>query len=169
MTLLENINIFDNDSAICYGALSSNINDEVGISYMIGGGSRFPSHMVGILTGTRKDVLISAGERGPLPDPQTNKGEWGDYLTVRPVFPDRRLFAATGYTLKGSGDSSNRDATPRFVVFGRASDAAGVGPVVTPTPVVTPVPTPIGTPQPPIVVGVGPITDVNTLQLVTPE
>src|SRR5437899_2875478 len=34
LTLLENINIFDPDSAICYGALSTNANQEVGISYM---------------------------------------------------------------------------------------------------------------------------------------
>ena len=71
----EDINVFDPDSAIAYGALSSNANQEVGISYMIGGGQRFPSHMVGILTGTRKDVLVAAGERGPLPDPRTGQQE----------------------------------------------------------------------------------------------
>jgi hypothetical protein len=121
LTLVENLNIFDTDSAICYAALGTNANNEVGVSYMIGGGSRFPSHVVGILTGTRKDVVVAVSDRGPL-DPQTGKGEWGDYLTVRPVFPKQNLFAATGYTMKGSGDGSNQDATPRFVVFGRAGD-----------------------------------------------
>jgi hypothetical protein len=91
---------------------------------MIGGGSRFPSHVVGILTGTRKDLLVAAGDRGPL-DPDTGKGEWGDYLTVRRMFPNQKHFAATGYTMKGPGDGSNRDATPRFVVFGRAEDVGG--------------------------------------------
>src|SRR5258708_37917812 len=86
---------------------------------MMGGGSRFPSHVVGILTGSRKDVVVATSDRGPL-DPQSGKGEWGDYLKVRPVFPDRNLFGATGYTMKGPGDGSNKDATPRFVVFGRA-------------------------------------------------
>ena len=121
LTLVENLNIFDADSAICYAALGTNANNEVGMSYMIGGGSRFPSHVIGILTGTRKDVVVAVSDRGPL-DPQTGKGEWGDYLTVRPVFPKQNLFAATGYTMKGSGDGSNQDATPRFVVFGRAGD-----------------------------------------------
>jgi hypothetical protein len=122
LTLLENINVFDTDAAICYGGLTTNANNEVGISYAIGGGSQFPSHVVAILTGNRKDLQTAAGDRGPMPDPQTGKGEWGDYLTVRPVFPDRKLFAATGYTLKGTVDGDNRDATPRFVVFGRAAD-----------------------------------------------
>ena len=159
MTLIENVNVFDPDSAICYGALSSNENNEVGISYMIGGGSRFPSHVVGILTGTRKDVVVAAGDRGPLLDPQTNKGEWGDYLTVRQASPNRKLFAATGYTMKGAGDGSNRDATPRFVIFGRASDAAGV----------TTSGGDGGGTGGGTSVGVGPITDVNALPAVTPE
>jgi hypothetical protein len=153
MTLLENINLFDPDSAICYAALATNADNEIGVSYMIGGGARFPSHVVGILTGTRKEALVAAGDRGPLLDPQTGKGEWGDYLTVRPVFPSRKLFAATGYRLKGRSDGENLDATPRFVTFGRAGDA--------------------GTP-PPDGGGAnggtsdhGPITDVNSLPTVS--
>jgi hypothetical protein len=121
LTLIDNINIFDASSAICYGALSTNTNDEVGISYMIGGGPRFPSHVVGILTGVRKDVVVAVGERGPISD-VGGKSEWGDFLTVRPVYPEGKLFAATGYTMKGPGQGSNRDVTPRFVTFGRASD-----------------------------------------------
>jgi hypothetical protein len=169
LTLLENINVFDPDSAIAYGALSSNSDGEVGTSYMIGGGERFPSHMVGILTPTRKDVLTSTGERSPL------DSQWGDYLTVRPVFPlDKKLFAATGYTMKGSGDGSNRDATPRYVVFGRsgvAQPGTGTGTGTTPAPDPgTPPPAPPIPPGPPPVtpaVDGGPITDVNALSIVS--
>ncbi|HEV1994570.1 MAG TPA: hypothetical protein VGR03_09585, partial [Candidatus Acidoferrum sp.] len=133
---------------------------------------------VGILTGTRKDVLVAAGDRGPLPN-QRGQGEWGDYLTVRPAFPNQKLFAATGYTLKGPGDGSNRDSTPRFVIFGRAEDAggaavpaggggAGGGGVV-------PVGGGGGTPPVggggggagPVVGVVGPFTDVNQLPVVS--
>jgi hypothetical protein len=160
ITLVENVNVFDLNAAIAYGALSSNSDNEVGISYMIGGSQQFPSHMVGILTGTRKDVLASAGERG------TTDGQWGDFLTVRPVFPARKLFAATGYTMKGPGDGSNRDATPRFVVFGRS----GSGVTGTPGPDPgTPVPQPPipSTPLPPTPgPDGGPITDVNSLPVV---
>src|SRR4029077_109981 len=35
LTLLENINVFDLNSATAYGALSSNADNEVGVSYMI--------------------------------------------------------------------------------------------------------------------------------------
>ena len=155
LTLIENLNIFDVDSAICYGALATNADSEVGISYAIGGGPRYPSHAIGMLTNTRKDLIIAQGNRGPLPDPQTGKGEWGDFLTIRPVFPDRKSFVATGYTMKGAGDGSNRDATPRFVVFARAGGGPGPGGGNG------------GGPADPSPVGPGPITDVNTLPVVS--
>jgi hypothetical protein len=171
LTLLENINIFDPDSATCYGALSTNADGEVGISYMMGGGTRFPSHVVGILTGNRKDVIAAEGDSGPVPNPSNNAGEWGDYLTVRPVFPDQKLFAATGYILKGGANASNRNATPHFVAFGRASNVgaiAGAAPgapgTVAPAP-----PQPAGPLPPTPPTDGGPITDVNTLSVVSAD
>jgi hypothetical protein len=125
LTLLDNINVFDSTNATCYGALSANADGEVGISYMIGGKTMAPSHVVGILglpPHTRKDIVVATGDRGPL-DPNNGKGEWGDYLTCRRVFPGEKLFAATGFTMKGPGDGTNTDATPHFVVFGRSTDA----------------------------------------------
>jgi hypothetical protein len=165
LTLLENVNVFDPNAATAYGSLSSNKNREVGISYMIGGGQQFPSHMVGILTGNRRDVLTATGDRG------TSDAQWGDYLTVRPMFPGQTLFAATGYTMNGSGDGSNRDATPRYVVFGRASDTGGAGPAPVPGPAGPPTPAPAPpvppAPLPPTPeVDGGPITDVNGLPVV---
>lgn len=175
LTLIENINVFDPDSAICYGALSTNINGEVGISYAIGGGSRFPSHVVGVLTGTQKNMLVAAGDRSPLPDQQTGKGEWGDFLTVRPVFPGRTLFAATGYSMKGGGDGSNRDCTPRFVIFGRSSDAASVLPSAGGASGGLPAAGGVGggpvggAPKPANDGGGGPFQDVDTLSVVSSE
>jgi len=171
LTLIDNINIFDPDSATCYGALSTNSDDEVGISYVIGGGPRFPTHVVGILTGNRKDVITAASDTGPEPNPTTNMGEWGDYLTVRPVFPDRKLFAATGYTMNGGPNASNRSALPRFVVFGRV-DSAGTGVAAVAGAVATAVPAPpmAARPLPPTPREDGePFTDVNTLGVVSPD
>lgn len=168
LSLLENINIFDPTSAICYGALSTNSNDEVGVSYMMGGAVQ-PSHVVGILTGTRKDVIAAKGERGPLD--ASGKGEWGDYLTVRRVFPNQKLFAATGFTMKGKGDGSNRDVTPRFVMFGRAGDAKISGVVPSGPPPGTPTGPPPGPEPGPEPVGAGavgpPFKDVNALPTVS--
>lgn len=128
LTLLDNVNVFDSVNATAYAALSTNEDGEVGISYMTGGKTLAPSHVVGLLTGTRRDVIAGKGDRGPL-DPDTGRGEWGDYLAVRRVYPNQKLFAATGFTMKGAGDGSDRDVTPRFVIFGRAG-AAGL---LTPT------------------------------------
>jgi hypothetical protein len=171
LTLLENINIFDLDSATCYGALSTNADGEVGISYMIGGGSRFPSHVVGILTGNRKDVIAAAGDSGPVPNPTNNAGEWGDYLTVRPIFPDQKLFAATGYTLKGGANASNRNVTPHFVAFGRASNVGAIAGAAPGAPgTVAPAPPQPAGPLPPTPPTDGePITDVNTLSVVSAD
>src|SRR5262249_59502607 len=83
LTLLDNINVFDPNSAAAYPALSTNADGEVGISYMIGGGSRFPTHVVGILTSIRSDVIVAAGGRGPLDEPNHRKGEWGGYIPLR--------------------------------------------------------------------------------------
>ncbi len=71
-TLIENVSLWDPTSAICYAALGTNANKEAGVSYSIGGGSRFPSHVVGILTGTRREAVTFMGTRGPTDD------KWGD-------------------------------------------------------------------------------------------
>jgi len=116
-TLIENINIWDATCGTCYAALSTNNNNEVGVSYMIGGGGingRFPTHVIGILTGTRREVTTFAGTRGPADQ------KWGDYLTVRRNYPNSNLFCATGYTLKGPAGSAN--ATPNYTLFGRTGD-----------------------------------------------
>lgn len=123
MSLIENVNLFDADSAICYAALATNADNEVGVSYMMGG-AVFPSHVVGFLSGDGKSAVVGKGDRGPLSDPQGHF-DWGDYLTARPVFPDRKLFAAAGFSLIGNQDGDNLDATPRYVVFGRSSAGGG--------------------------------------------
>jgi hypothetical protein len=162
MALIENVNVFDANSATAYGALATNADGEVGISYIMGGDPRNPTHVVGILTNARKDVIVSAGDRSPL-DPVSGNGEWGDYLSVRPAFPSDKLFAASGYTMLGAEDGTNRDVTARFVIFGRASNT-GSAPTT-------------GGGAPPIVVTSGndepeantkPFTDIDTLPTVSP-
>ena len=163
----ENINVYDPDAATAYGALSTNADGEVGISYMIGGGNRYPSHAVGILTEPRTaDAIVATGTRSPLASPGTGKYEWGDFLTVRRAYPDGKSFAATGYTLQGPGPGSNKDATPVFVLFARGAAGTSVTPGPTPTPggdnggttTTTTAPTSGGS---------GPITDVNALPAVS--
>lgn len=114
MTLIENINLWDTSSGSCYAGLNTNVNNEVGVSYTMGGGTRFPTHIVGILTGTRRLVKTFASTRGP------SDNKWGDYLTVRRNFTNQKLFCATGYTLQSGAGSS--DATPNLTIFGRSGE-----------------------------------------------
>ncbi|MEO5583124.1 MAG: hypothetical protein ABIR66_10550 [Saprospiraceae bacterium] len=114
LTLIENVNLWDPAHAIFYAGLSTNSNNEVGVSFAMGGGTAFPGHYVGIMTGTRRLVNTFTGNRGP------SDNKWGDYLTVRRNYPNQKLFCATGYVLRsGSGVS---DATPNVTIFGRSSD-----------------------------------------------
>jgi hypothetical protein len=95
MTLIEDVNLFDTDSAICYAGLATNANNEVGVSYAIGG-AVFPSHVVGILSSdeaNRRSLVVASGDRSPLPD-AVGHFEWGDFLTTRLLFPDGRHFVA---------------------------------------------------------------------------
>ena len=114
MSLIQNINLWDPNSALCYAALGTNANNEVGASYAIGGGTRFPTHVVAILTGTLRQVTTFTGTRGP------SDNKWGDYMAVRQNYANQKLFCATGYTLQSGAGFS--DATPNLTVFGRSSD-----------------------------------------------
>jgi hypothetical protein len=112
--LIENLSIWNPGFAFFYAGLATNINNEVGVSVAMGGGAKFPTHVVGILTGTRKLVTTFAGNRGPADN------KWGDYLTVRRNYPNEKQFCASGYVLRSGAGAS--DATPNFTVFGRSSD-----------------------------------------------
>jgi hypothetical protein len=112
--LVESVNLWDPKAAIFYAALSTNTAGEVGVSYSIGGPQRHLTSVVGILTGTRREVVAFTSKRGP------SDQKWGDYLTVRRHSPGGRLFAATGYTLQDAAGAA--DATPSFTLFGRASE-----------------------------------------------
>jgi hypothetical protein len=167
MTLIENVNLFDMNSAICYAGLATNSNNEIGVSYFIGG-AVFPSHVVGFMTPPedRKSVVVAKGERSPLPDDQGHF-DWGDFLTVRPYFQKPGLFAATGYTLVGTTDGANVDATPRLVVFGRTGNGGGTGGANGGTGNVGAGNGNGGPGGGPVSFGPGPIGDVNKLSVVS--
>ena len=173
ITLIENISIFDTKAATAYAALSTNANGEVGASYMLGGPETFPTLMAAMLTNPRKNLIVASGTRGPV-DPDSDKCEWGDYLAVRRAYPREKLFAASGFTMGGTANGSNRDATPHFVIFGRSADVPNpLPPIDTAAPVVTTAPTPppvapapVAPVAPPVTTAGVPFTDVSTLPVV---
>lgn len=109
--LLDSINIWDPTDAVACPALGTNAQNEVGISYSVGGPGRFPSHVVGILTNPAVHKTAFAGQRGP------SDGKWGDYLAVRRCYPEESHFIASGYTLMNA--AGQNDATPNVTIFGR--------------------------------------------------
>jgi hypothetical protein len=109
--LIESINLWDPDHAICCPAFATDSNGEVGVSYSVGGQTRFPAHVVGYLTGNSTHAVTFEGQRSP------NDKKWGDYLAVRRCHPAGDRLFATGYTLQNG--SGNNDATPNIAIFGR--------------------------------------------------
>jgi hypothetical protein len=109
--LVQTINLWDPTDAIACAALGVNAQNDVGVSYTIGGPGRFPTHVVGMLTGQAVYEPTFVSQRGPRDE------KWGDYLAVRRCYPDQERLVASGYTLLDNAGSN--DATPNVTIFGR--------------------------------------------------
>lgn len=113
--VIDQTQVWNADHAFCYPALTTNSDNEVGISLSWGGGGKFfGSHAVGIfgdfvvwygalsdttllrqkVDGSGKAVVDSAG------NPVIDTTRWGDYVHVRLAYPDTRFFGAFGYSVK---------------------------------------------------------------------
>jgi hypothetical protein len=134
--LLEQTQVWNPDVAFAYPSLTTNSNNEVGISLAWGGGKDFGSHAVGILgdfivwfgeeskvTEVRTDPVLDASGNPVLnPDgtPKTQQSSrWGDYAHVRLAHPDTRFFSAFGYAVLKTPPSADTDVDYLYVEFGR--------------------------------------------------
>jgi hypothetical protein len=121
--VLDQFAIWNENAAFAYPALATNSNNEVATSLAGGGPTLFPTHAVGIVGDHQ--LFSSTNSDGAL-----NRN--GDYYTVRPHFPNSRLFSAFGYGVRllDPTKSTTCNVPPfcgfdqRFVLFGRASDIA---------------------------------------------
>ncbi|NUR05725.1 MAG: hypothetical protein HOQ45_01785 [Nocardioidaceae bacterium] len=129
--LLEQTQVWNPDHAYCYPSLTTNADDEVGISLAWGGGGKYyGSHAVGILG----DFVVWYGEASDetsLRQAQDDDGNlltnpdgtplmysrWGDYVHVRLAHPDRRFFSAFGYAVHK--DPAGERMQFLYVEFGR--------------------------------------------------
>lgn len=96
--LIDEPDLWHPNYAFAYPDAAPNAAGDIGICLFMGGGTKFPSHVVGgfdKLTKGWKLKLARAGTQGPLDN------KWGDYLTVRPLSPDNKEWIAAGYTLQG--------------------------------------------------------------------
>jgi hypothetical protein len=109
-TLIDEPDIWSQQSAWAYPAAAPNSQGQVGISAFYGGGTRHPGHVVGVKTATGWDtVLTRISTHGPADQ------AWGDYLSCVAHHSTAGQWVASGYTLQGG--TSRRDIEPRYVRF----------------------------------------------------
>jgi len=109
-TLVEQPEIWNQESAFAYPAACPNAQGVVGVSLFFGGGPRHPAHVVGFRDGGDWRLVISrSGTHGP------QGGAWGDYVSCRRYFPRSSEWVASGYTMQGGTD--RRNVEPQLVQF----------------------------------------------------
>lgn len=126
ITLKDRPNIWSTSYAFMYPAASPNARGDLGIDLFYGGGSFYPTGVVGLdddLNGDPATVgwelySVIASTSGPYIN------RWGDYVSVLPFLPNGLAWVATTYSLQGC---PNDGCTyPQFLVFGRERDRGSV-------------------------------------------
>lgn len=117
---LEQTQVWNADFAFAYPSLTTNSNNEVGISLAWGGGKSFGSHAVGILG----DFVLWFGEASDRTSTALSPTRFGDYLHVRLAHPDTRFFSAFGYAVRNDSTVAPPErADYLYVEFGREAIA----------------------------------------------
>lgn len=117
---IEQTQIWNADHAYAYPSLTTNSNNEVGISLAWGGGKFYGSHAVGILG----DFVVWYGQSSEMTSTVLSPTRFGDYVHVRLAHPDTRFFSAFGYAiLKDSSTAPPEKADYLYVEFGREAVA----------------------------------------------
>jgi hypothetical protein len=104
--VVDQMQVWNAAYAFAYPDLTTNSNNEVGISCGWGGGTNYGSHVVGILG----DFVLWYGEASDRTSTAVSPTRFGDYLHVRLAHPDTRFFSAFGYAVHGvtgGGESAN--------------------------------------------------------------
>jgi hypothetical protein len=114
--LVEQAQIWNADIAFTYPSLTTNSNNEVGISLAWGGGKSFGSHAVGIFG----DFVVWFGEASDRTSTAASPTRFGDYLHVRLAHPDTRFFSAFGYAVRQDATLAPPERVDYlYVEFGR--------------------------------------------------
>lgn len=143
--VVEQTQVWNADHAYCYPCLTTNSDDEVGISLSWGGGKFYGSHAVGIFGdfivwyGALSDVtllrqkvdgagILVVDSKG---NPVLDQTRWGDYVHVRLAHPDLRFFGAFGYSVKKDAAIASPNVGRfdyAYVEFGRETLGPPPGP-----------------------------------------
>lgn len=111
-SLVDEPDIWNANFAFAYPDASPNQAGDIGITLFAGGGTKHPTHMIGVRqangsTWNLRSVVASTHS------PAQNK--WGDYLTCRRDHPNGQNWIASGFTLQGGAGIAN--VIPNFVRF----------------------------------------------------
>ena len=109
-TLVEEPDIWNQQSAFAYPAACPNAQGVVGVSVFFGGGPRHPCHTVGFRDGGAWRLVITRASTDGPPG-----GAWGDYLSCRRYNPQSAEWVASGFTLQGGTD--RRNVEPQYVHY----------------------------------------------------
>lgn len=113
-SLLEQMQIWNPDHAFGYPSLATNSNNEVGVVLGWGGGGSFHANTA---VGIMGDYVVWYRDGSTW-----THTRFGDYVSARQAFPDRRLFAGFGYVILQDGTTTaGYRFDPYYVLFGRQS------------------------------------------------
>jgi hypothetical protein len=114
---IEQTQVWNADLAFAYPSLTTNSDNEVGISLAWGGGQSYGSHAVGILG----DFVVWYGDASEMTSTALSPTRFGDYLHVRLAHPDTRFFSAFGYAVNKDSSTTPPTENPDYfyVEFGR--------------------------------------------------
>jgi hypothetical protein len=121
MTRIDEPDIWRSDVAFGWPDACPNSRGDLAVSLFMGGGTLHPGHVVGLRTTADPAWRLKSTKSGTH---SPSDGKWGDYINLRPSFPQGLSWVSSGYTLQGGG--ARTDIQPRFVHFGLPSDAAAV-------------------------------------------
>lgn len=127
-SLIDQMQIWNNDYAFCYPSLNTNSDNEVGISLGWGGRNFYGNNAVGIMG----DFVVWYPQLSDtVGSINTSSGlaiRFGDYFSVRRANPQTRMFAASGYAVRKNSTSSVRWVFSNYyILFGRNSVVNGTG------------------------------------------
>jgi hypothetical protein len=114
--LVDEPDLWSNNRAWAYPALSTNDSAVVGFTAFHGGADRHPGLVVGArddAAGSWTSTYAKQGSNSP------SDAKWGDYLTCRTHSSTTSQWVAAGYTLEGG--QTRQDVLPRVVRFELAS------------------------------------------------
>lgn len=119
MTYVGRPYMWSPDFAWLYGYISPDKNGNLGAVAFFGGGKFYPSVALG-MRATSSGLSQSWNMRSMLngthgPAGPSGPGEWGDYVTLRPINGTGPGWVASGWTLQGGNQDNNVE--PRFFKF----------------------------------------------------